>query len=78
MSREVEVPDDLWKRFNEPASDAEAAAAQEELSEFMTKNGIRLNAEDLEKVEDEWYDDVKDVCEHGYVSGCRGCDPDKS
>jgi hypothetical protein len=59
LSKVVDVPDDLWNRYQHPASDEEAEAASEELDALITEKGISTNAEEVEEVEDEWYDAVK-------------------
>ena len=58
MAKVVDVPDDLWKRYNEPATDEEADKASEELQDLMTKEGISYAGEEIEEVDDEWYDPI--------------------
>lgn len=56
LSKEVEIEDGLWKRFNEGEE-----AAQDEVNDFMSKHGVNLPMEDVEEVQDEWYDEIKEV-----------------
>jgi hypothetical protein len=59
MMKTVEVPDELWRRFNEPVDDAEADKAQEELAELMRRDGVQIPKDVEWDHEDEWYDPVE-------------------
>jgi hypothetical protein len=60
MSRVVDVPDAIWE-----AAQAEingnpyvSGPGQDALDEWMTANGVRLNMEDVDEVDDESVDAV--------------------
>ena len=60
LAKEVEIPDQLWKRYQEPTDDLDAEAASDELDDIMSRHGVNLPMEDVVEVEDEWYDEIKE------------------
>jgi hypothetical protein len=60
LQKEVDVPDELWKRHQELEPDQPGYdAAHDELSDLMSREGITYDLGQLEEVDDEWYLEVK-------------------
>lgn len=55
LAKTVEVPRELWEAYNR---DECSEADQDRMNDYMSKHGVYAG-EDVEEVEDEWYDEVK-------------------